>query len=85
MDLSDSSWKYFPDTGKSTGAYVIFYQGGTIDCGTHVPVPVAQSSEESEYNAEFTAGMWLFPHHLCGSFLLLRCLHRGVWVLTAIY
>ena len=28
---------------------------------------------------------WLFPHHLCGSLLLLRCLHRGVWVLTAIY
>ena len=28
--------------------------------------------------------MWLFPHHLCGSLLLLRCLHRGVWVLTAI-
>ena len=28
---------------------------------------------------------WLFPHHLCGSLLLLRCLQRGVWVLTAIY
>ena len=28
---------------------------------------------------------WLFPHHLCGSLLLLWCLQRGVWVLTAIY
>ena len=38
MSLSDSSCKYFPDTGT----YIIFYQVGTIDHGTHVPVPVAQ-------------------------------------------
>ena len=44
MDFSDSSCQYFPDTGRSTGAYMIFYQGGTIDHGTHVPVPVDQSS-----------------------------------------
>ena len=25
MDFSDSIWKYFPDTGRSTGAYIIFY------------------------------------------------------------
>ena len=42
MDFSDYSWKYFPDTGRSTGAYIIFYHGGPIDHGTHVPVPVAQ-------------------------------------------
>ena len=47
MDFSDSSWQDFPDTGRSTGAYIIFYQGGTIDHGTHVPVPVAQYSAES--------------------------------------
>ena len=47
MALSDSSWKDFPDTGRSTGTYFIFYQCGTIDHGTHVPVPVAQSSVES--------------------------------------
>ena len=29
---------------KSTGAHIIFYQCGTIDHGTHVPGPVAQSS-----------------------------------------
>ena len=28
----------------------------TIDHGTHVSVPVAQSSAESEYNADCTAG-----------------------------
>ena len=51
MDFSDSSWKDCPDTGRSTGAYIIFYQGGPIDHGTHVPVPIAQSSAESECNA----------------------------------
>ena len=55
----DSSWKDCPDTGRSTGAYIIFYQGGPIDHGTHVPVPVAQSSVESEYNAACTEVMAL--------------------------
>ena len=44
MDFSDSSWQDFPKTGISTGAYIIFYQGGKIDLVTHVPGPVAQSS-----------------------------------------
>ena len=44
MDFSDSSWQDFPDTGRSTGAYIIFYRGGPIDHGTYVPGPVAQSS-----------------------------------------
>ena len=30
-----------PDTGRSTGAYFIFYQGGPIYHCTHVPGPVA--------------------------------------------
>ena len=54
MYLSYYSWQTFPDTGRSTGAYIIFYQGGTTDHGKHVPGPVAQSSEESEYNAACT-------------------------------
>ena len=57
MDFSDSSWQDCPDTGRSTGACIIFYQGGPIDHGTHVPGPVAQSSAESEYNEACTAGM----------------------------
>ena len=48
-----------PDTGRSTGAYIIFYQGGPIDHGTHVLGPVEQSSAESEYNAACTAVMAL--------------------------
>ena len=44
MVSSDSSWKDCPDTGRSTGAYIVFYQGGPIYHGTHVPVPVSQSS-----------------------------------------
>ena len=59
MNFSDSSWKYFPDTGRSTGSYIIFYQGGPIYHGTNVPGPFAQSSAESEYNAACTAGMAL--------------------------
>ena len=59
MAFSDSSWQDCPDTGRSTGAYINFYQGGPIDHGTHVPGPVAQSSAESEYNAACTAGMAL--------------------------
>ena len=55
MAFSDSSWKDFPDTGISTGAYNIFYKGGQIDHGTHVPGPVSQSSTESEYNAAWNS------------------------------
>ena len=44
MDFSDFSWQYCPDTGRSTGAYIILYQGGPIDHGTHVPGPVSQAS-----------------------------------------
>ena len=43
IDLSDSSWQDFPYTGRSTEAYIVFYQGGKIDHGTHVLRIVAQS------------------------------------------
>ena len=59
MAFSDSSWQDCPDTERSTGAYIIFYQGGPIDHGTHVPGLVAQSSAKSEYNAACNAGMAL--------------------------
>ena len=42
MYFSGYIWQDCPDTGRSTGAYIIFYQGGPIDHGTHVPGPVAQ-------------------------------------------
>ena len=42
MTFSGSSLQDCPDTGRSTGAYIIFYQGGPIDHGTHVPGPVSQ-------------------------------------------
>ena len=42
MDLYDSIWQDFPDTGRSTGAYIMFYHGGTIYYGKHVPGPVTQ-------------------------------------------
>ena len=59
MAFSDSSLQDCPDNGRSTGAYIILYQGETIDNCTHVPGPVYQSSVESEYNAACTSGMAL--------------------------
>ena len=59
MYFTDFSWKGFPDTGRSTGVYIIFYQGRTIYHGTHIPGLVAQSITESEYNAACTVGMAL--------------------------
>ena len=41
MAFSDSSWQDCTDNGRSKGDYNIFYQGGPIDHGTHVPGPVA--------------------------------------------
>ena len=57
--FSDYSWQDCTENGTSTGAYTIFYQGGIVDHGTHVPGPVAQSSAEMEYNVAYTAGMYL--------------------------
>ena len=42
MAFYDYSWQDISDTGRSTGAYIIFYQGGPIDHGTHITVPVDQ-------------------------------------------
>ena len=44
MAFSDSIWQDYPDTGRSTVAYIIFYQGGPIHHGTNVPGPVDQYS-----------------------------------------
>ena len=61
MEFNDSSsrWQYFPDTARSTVAYIIFYQGGTIDHGTYIPGPVAQSNAEIYYNLACTSVMYL--------------------------
>ena len=39
MGFYDSSWQDCLDIGRGTGSYIIFYQVGTIDYVTHVPVP----------------------------------------------
>ena len=59
LDLAVSSLQDCPDTRRSTGADIIFYQGGTTDHVTHVPGPVAQSSVKIEYNVACTVGMAL--------------------------
>ena len=55
MLFSDSSRKDCQYTGISTGAYIVFYQGGPINHNKHVPGPVYQSSAKSEYNIAHTA------------------------------
>ena len=42
----DSSWQDCPDTGRSTVAYIIFYQVRPMKHGTYISVPFAQSSEK---------------------------------------
>ena len=42
MMFYDSIYQDCPDNGRSTGAYILFYQGETIDHLTHVPGPVSQ-------------------------------------------
>ena len=49
VGFSDSSWQDCPDTGRSTGGYKVFFQGGVIDANSFTPVPVALSSAEAEY------------------------------------
>ena len=44
MDFYDYNWQDCPDTGRTTGACIIFYQYGPIYHGIHVPVPFSQSS-----------------------------------------
>ena len=48
MVLSDYSWQDCLDNGISTGAYIVFYQGGPIDNFTYVPGPVDKYSAESD-------------------------------------
>ena len=57
ITFSDSSWNDCIDTGRSTGGYVTYIQGGTADYGSHLPVPVAMSSGEAEYIAAAVACM----------------------------
>ena len=59
MYFYDYSWQICTETGRSTDAYIIFYQVGPIHHDTHVPGPVAQSSAESEYNEVYITGMAL--------------------------
>ena len=75
MSLSAYSCKYRPDTGSSTEACIIFYQGGKIDYGKHIPGPVPKYSAESEYNAVCTARMALAHPRMLNHELLKKDLY----------
>ena len=70
--FSDSSWQDCPDTGRSTGCFLTLYQGGVVDHHTHMPVPVALSSAEAEYNYACVAGMSAAHHRMLYNRLRLR-------------
>ena len=55
--FTDSSWNDCKDTGRSTGGYIAMTQGGTVDYGSHLPIPVAMPSGETEYVASAAACM----------------------------
>ena len=57
MVFSDSIWKDCADTGRSTVAYIVFYQVLPINNCKHIPVPVSRSSSKNEYNTACTTGM----------------------------
>ena len=78
MAFSDSSWQDCPDTGRTIGAYIIFYQGGKIYHGTHVSVPVTKSSADSDYNISCTAKMNLADFRI----LINEFLNKGPDIVT---
>ena len=59
MMFSHSSWQYFPDTGRSTIAYIVIYHDGPIYHCTHITDIFYQYSALSEYNASLSVGMAL--------------------------
>jgi hypothetical protein len=48
--FSDSSCDYDHYTSRSTGGFLIFYQGGVVDHSSNMPDLVAMSRAEAEYN-----------------------------------
>ena len=70
MVFSDSIWKDYSDTGRSTVAYIVLYKFVPIDHCTHVPSTVDQSSAESEYNAACNSGMDLAHFRMLNNNLL---------------
>ena len=60
VGFSDSSWQDCPDTGKSTGGYKIFCQGGLIEANSTMKVPIALSSAEAEYMSCCNLGAMLY-------------------------
>ena len=45
FNFSDSSWDDDHDTSRSTGGYLIFYEGRVIDHSSNMPTPIAMSRE----------------------------------------
>jgi hypothetical protein len=51
ITFTDASWQDCPDSSRSTSSYIIFHNGGIIDYGSTLPLPISMSSSEAEYVA----------------------------------
>jgi hypothetical protein len=58
--FSDSSFQDCPDSGRSTGGYLIFIQGAVVDVWSSMPQLVAFSTCEAEYSTASLATMAAF-------------------------
>ena len=55
MIFSDLSWNDCIDIGRSTGGCIALNQGGTVDYGSHLSVPIAMSSCKAGYISAIVA------------------------------
>ena len=83
--------------GKTTGCYVHFMQGRTVDYSTHIPSPVAMLSAKSETNAgahecKAMQHIRMLPNKLNGlevdliidPHILMLCYNNGAVIITNI-
>jgi hypothetical protein len=60
----DSSWDDDHDNSRSTGGFLVFYQGGIEDHSSNTPGPVATRSAETDYKKICMACMSTSPVHM---------------------
>jgi hypothetical protein len=56
ITITDSSWGDC-DNQRSTGCYLVLFQGGLVDYSSFVPTPITLSSAEAEINAMTVGSM----------------------------
>ncbi|MGH3054017.1 MAG: Ty1/Copia family ribonuclease HI, partial [Gaiellaceae bacterium] len=57
LTFTDASFQDQVNSGRSSGSFCIFNQGGLVDYGCFVPIPIAMSTGEAEYMAAASGAM----------------------------